>query len=170
VGALLALSLNGRTPRLRIEVRIGLLLAGVLAWLIAQGMFTMRSDASSSAAVPLIVGYILVAIGCTMFFLGFLGVRRQWLPQPLVYLGKISYGLYVFHMLAIKCAWKTLGITGSANFSSVSSALATTARFSLTLVAALIITILLASVSYRFLEQPFLRMKERFTLVRSRRA
>jgi peptidoglycan/LPS O-acetylase OafA/YrhL len=33
---------------------------------------------------------------------------------------------------------------------------------------ALIATILLAAISYRYLESPFLRLKDRFTLVRSR--
>jgi len=35
---------------------------------------------------------------------------------------------------------------------------------------ALSVTILLAVLSYRFLERPFLRMKQRFTVIKSRSA
>jgi len=170
LGALLALGLNGRIPRLRMRVRMGILLAGFLTWLTAQWVFGIRGVGPSPSAVSLVSGYMLVAIGCVLLFLGFLGMPRHWVPGPLAYLGKISYGLYVFHALAIDCAWKALGSTGSTIFNSVGSALGTATRFSLILTAALVMTILLAMASYRFLEQPFLRMKERFTFVRSRRA
>jgi peptidoglycan/LPS O-acetylase OafA/YrhL len=134
---------------------------------VADGSVVIRNQGPS--AVSLISGYMLVAIGCLLLFLGFLGMPRHWVPDPLAYLGKISYGLYVFHALAIDCAWRALGSTGSRTFNSIGSALGAATRFSLILTAALVMTIVLAMASYRFLEQPFLKMKERFTFVRSRR-
>ncbi len=47
-GALIALSLNGRIPRLKTGVRIGALVAGFVAWLTAQGVFAIKSDGPSS--------------------------------------------------------------------------------------------------------------------------
>jgi len=73
-----------------------------------------------------------------------------------VYLGKISYGLYVFHVLGLK----------------VGGSLVVRLRLPLVEVcapvASLLITVLLAGLSYRFLETPFLRLKERFAVVQSR--
>jgi peptidoglycan/LPS O-acetylase OafA/YrhL len=171
LGALLALSLNGYIPTLRTGVRMGILLAGFLAWLTAQGAFGIRDvSPSPPPAIPLILGYTLVAMGCALFFLGFLGMPRHWVPKPLAYLGKISYGLYVFHAFAIDCAWKALAAMGWTTSGSFGSTLGAAVLFLLMLAAALVMTILLAMASYRFLEQPFLKLKERFTLVKSRLA
>ena len=78
------------------------------------------------------------------------------------YLGKISYGLYVYHLLAIYAvlaAFQRLGIQHSPeNF----------AYYLCWLVLALALTIGMAAISYRFVENPFLRWKSRFELVKSR--
>jgi peptidoglycan/LPS O-acetylase OafA/YrhL len=170
VGALLALALKGRTPQLGNGSRVGILLAGLCSCLAAQGAFGIRNIDPSPPA-SLIAGYALVAIGCALLFLGFLGLPQQWLPKPLIYLGKISYGLYVFHMLAIACSRKVVNVIGNIVWSgSANSTLGTAMRLFFMLVAALAMTILLAMASYRFLEQPFLKMKERFAFIKSRRA
>jgi peptidoglycan/LPS O-acetylase OafA/YrhL len=171
IGALLALGLKGRYPSLPAWARIGILLAGILTWLTSQALFGTRIvGAPAPTAVSLIAGYTLVAIGCCLFFLGFLGMPGEWLPKPLVYLGKISYGLYVFHVLAIDCMRKTLGPLGNTNFGSGGSTALTAVRYLLVLAVGLAATILLAMASYRFLELPFLKLKDRFTFVQSRRA
>ncbi len=58
------------------------------------------------------------------------------------YLGKVSFGLYVFHVAALRIAGSALG------------------GFALTVAA--------AALSYRYLETPFLRWKHRFAVVESR--
>jgi peptidoglycan/LPS O-acetylase OafA/YrhL len=63
------------------------------------------------------------------------------------YLGRISYGLYVFHSAAFALVggwWWPWRLSGG---------------FALTLAA--------AAVSYRYFEQPFLHLKARFTYVKS---
>lgn len=72
----------------------------------------------------------------------------EWLSRPwITYLGRISYGLYVFHMTAI---W-----------------LVASWAWPYRLTAAFAITLAFAAVSYRFLERPFLRLKTRYTYVTS---
>ena len=90
-------------------------------------------------------------------------------PKPLfrfenrvtAFLGNISYGLYVYHvfvLLAILHLFKAVGYTASGNPLVFNAVLYTS-------VVTLSITV--AGLSYRFFETPFLRLKERFTIVRS---
>ena len=105
------------------------------------------------------LGYLLVAAGAASMFLAFyampIGTTR--LTRGLIYLGKISFGLYVFHYFALMAAWKT--------FHQVFHRRDT---FGVSVMVAFPLTIAAASVSYRFLEKPILRYKERFTFVQSR--
>lgn len=71
----------------------------------------------------------------------------------MVYLGKISYGLYVWHLLVILVVERWPGVTPG---------------HWTTMLLTLPITIVLASLSYRFLEAPFLRLKSKFAHVASR--
>ena len=82
--------------------------------------------------------------------------KRLLARAPLVYLGRISYGLYVFHAfgLALATSWIT----------STSPVIELAGRF----FAALALTLVLAAASYQWLERPFLRLKERFSHVASR--
>jgi len=76
---------------------------------------------------------------------------RGLLAHPiLVYLGKISYGLYVFHFPIVYGVRDRFGLS-----------------WPLRLLLTLALTVAFAACSYRFLEQPFLRLKQRFTYVRS---
>lgn len=106
-------------------------------------------------------------VGLSVAFLVHSSIKAQssfataWLSwQPIVYLGKISYGLYLFHVLAIyqSQAWVTLNFGGKSlqNQSYLAFGLG------------LAITIMLAALSYSMIEKPFLKMKSRFTIVQSR--
>ena len=114
------------------------------------------------------IGYQLVGMACILLLVGFLGMPRGWAPRPLVYLGKISYGLYVFHYLCRDIAVHMLSQwtrSGAWN-----GRLQVLFHGVAVLVIALLFTIILAALSYRFMEQPFLRLKERFTFIESRAA
>jgi peptidoglycan/LPS O-acetylase OafA/YrhL len=76
--------------------------------------------------------YPLAAGASVATIYGMLGLR----VKAGAYLGKISYGLYVFHAAAIRIAPSPI--------------------------MALPLTIATAALSYRYLEAPFLRLKQRF--------
>ena len=165
VGALIALWLQGNTPNLGQFVRIVMLVTGVALWLLASGFFRILGWGEFVPLFHILIGYGCVALGCVLLLVGILGCPRQWFPGKLVYLGKISYGLYVFHQLGIR-----IGIRSSnalaAHFhegSCISSAM-----LALRIPVALISTILFAYFSYKFFETPFLRMKDRFAFIKSR--
>jgi peptidoglycan/LPS O-acetylase OafA/YrhL len=171
LGALLALFLRGRVPTLKLGPRVGICAAGIASWLVADGVFHLsRVDVKPSAG-SIVASYAFVAIGCILFFVSFLGLPPRWAPKPLVYLGKISYGLYVFHMLSLSASWKLFSLCDSQRSwlrTTSWDGLVLTSGFLLILLVSLGMTLMLAMLSYRFLERPFLSMKERFTFIRSR--
>ncbi len=148
IGILVAVVLRGGVLRLNTKVRVVLAVTGI-AVLVFCGHF---SDATPQFTLA---GYPVVSLGCLALLLAICGVT---LPNsPLVYLGKISYGLYVYHFFALYLLGRALhGRTGTA------------ARYGIYWAGGLALTIALASLSYRFLETPFLRMKERYSFVNSR--
>ncbi|MBC7811582.1 MAG: acyltransferase [Burkholderiales bacterium] len=80
--------------------------------------------------------------------------------RPFNFLGKISYGLYMFHPLVIIVTLAVLRNTTLAEDNFL--------LFNLVLYAGSIAgTIALAAVSYRFYESRFLRLKDRFSVVQS---
>lgn len=77
--------------------------------------------------------------------MGFRAIPAACFPKPLTDMGKISYGLYVFHVLCLHYCHLPV------RFGRVPSVLL-----------ALGCTCVLAKLSYTFLEKPFLRLKYRF--------
>jgi peptidoglycan/LPS O-acetylase OafA/YrhL len=95
--------------------------------------------------------------------LSFLGVDPKVLPTPAIYLGRISFGLYAFHSFALWAMGAALfgphGLAKRAGSVPQSPIIKDVGAFAL--------TVLVASISYRYLETPFLRMKARHAFVRS---
>ena len=102
-------------------------------------------------------GYPSVAIGGALLLLSVLRERMKDSYRPLVYLGRISYGLYVFHILGLLISDHV-----------VHDQTASLMRYALRVGVALTATIVMAAISYRWLETPFLSLKQRFTHVLSR--
>ncbi len=144
-GALLAVALRGRTPSFGVLLRVALLLTGVALWVISArgyGYLPLRN----------LFHFPFIIVGSLSMMLGALG--SLWLANPvLVYLGRISYGLYVLHPIGMAVA--------AFLFPEFTLLYAATG---------LVVTILCAAVSYRFLEAPFLRLKKRFTYIDSQPA
>jgi peptidoglycan/LPS O-acetylase OafA/YrhL len=155
VGILLAVHVGGEPRRRSGLVRWALFGSGILLWLVAMRFWHVNGAPSVGHAVA---GYPLFALGSGLMLLAVLA-SAGGRPGPLgcgvlVYLGKVSYGLYVFHQLAAVLARRVLPdqgpwIVGALGFG---------------------ITVALAAVSYAVLERPFLLLKERFSTVKSRPA
>ena len=147
--------------------RAATLLGGFACWMVASGAcHVVRAE--SPGAFKLVTGYLLVVLGTFLIFTAFAGAPRTIFPKSILYLGKISYGLYVFHVLSLALTMKVMFALFAQGRTLSTSAL--TGVIISAAAVALIVTILCAMASYHFLEKPFLRLKKRFTLVRSRPA
>ena len=113
----------------------------------------------------LMLSYPLIGIGVTLILTSVMQ-GNLWLLSDLLkskilrYLGKISYGLYVYHVAGVWIAYKLTGALVQPERQLVYPLMV--------LLIALTITILVSMLSYQFLERPFLQLKERFALIQSR--
>ena len=158
-GMLLCLAMHGRSTRISAWMRLAMLMATAACWCFASLGLKMQYEGNViNGSLRLMGHYGLVALGCAFLLVAFLGLDRKMLPAWAIYLGRISYGLYVFHELAIR----TLGFLLTRY--SISGGVTTPLKG----VCAFALTILLASLSYRYFESPFLRLKKRHEVIESR--
>lgn len=108
----------------------------------------------------LILSYSLVGISTTLILISVLNndnLKKIFSNNILVYLGKRSYGLYVYHLILIKAGESVLTkIFNIQNQSFLWFA------FSLTC------TIAVSILSYSIIEKPFLKIKKKFQIINSR--
>ncbi len=165
LGGAIALACGGKQADFlfRYYKRIGV---GTLLLLLATRWLAIHLQHQSSYGSPLtpwisIVGFTYVDLISASILL--LAIDKasllfrilRW--SPLQWLGRMSYGFYVFHDLFHSAyAMLAFRIARRSHLSQVYLP-------QLTLVLALLCTTLLAFVSYRFFELPFLRLKPRFT-------
>lgn len=165
-GGLLAIGLHGRLPRWPGIVRAALFVVAAICWIGAvMGPGVKSWDAHPSIGGALF-GWGVMAVGCMLFLLAALGIPGRYVPKWLAYLGRISYGLYVFHSLVLYLIFKKAGwlLREWAALMHLPSAVMPSVATGLVL----LLTFLIAHFSYKFFERPFLRIKERFAFVRSR--
>lgn len=97
---------------------------------------------------PRHIYYDLGGVGCTLVVLGawtstgVIASALSW--EPAVYLGRISYGLYVLHIPALALTTGIWGVTWRA------------------VIAGMALTIIAAMASWHFFESPILSLKSRF--------
>jgi peptidoglycan/LPS O-acetylase OafA/YrhL len=121
------------------------------------GLFSLAGHFGDFAGLRSLITYPTVALAACSFILGSLYLPAEYARNPVLramtFLGKISYGLYVFHFLFISLL-------------EVSSAHALGPRFALACTA-LACTTIAAAMSYYLLERPFLALKAKFTHIQS---
>jgi peptidoglycan/LPS O-acetylase OafA/YrhL len=154
LGILLALFAD-RLPGLTRGMRLLLLAAGLAGWIAASGWLIDQPGRPDMRAV---LGRLVASVGAVAILYAGLGSRSRLVTSDwVVWLGKISYGLYMLHFVGLLFMIDLLH-----------------PRWGWTLLATkavgLALTVLLASASYRWVESPFLRLKDRFATVLSRPA
>jgi peptidoglycan/LPS O-acetylase OafA/YrhL len=164
-GALLSIFLRGRVPNWPFTLRILGVIGAAAIWLVASIGFGVQADTPQSTIVQAPIGWALVMLGTTLLFLSLLGTPARFLPPSIVYLGRISYGLYVFHELVYYLVFR-LGKVWLARLCEMLHL--TDWRSGVGTIVSFVITIVVAHLSYQFYERPFLRLKRRFTIVPSR--
>jgi peptidoglycan/LPS O-acetylase OafA/YrhL len=153
-GVLIAL-FSHKLPKLSRPQRIVLLCAGVAACIAEYG-FVVLMNPPKFSTWKLAMSHPVTSLASAAVLLAVMGSQNSYLRHSwLLYLGKISYGLYVVHEFAHLCAKYIL---------PAGTPLQVLAQTAISLA----LTILLAAASYRWLESPFLRLKERFAHVQSR--
>jgi peptidoglycan/LPS O-acetylase OafA/YrhL len=164
-GMLLALVLRGRRPDWHIAIRLGLLALAVALWLVAFVVFGIKADFPRSTVGESLAGWPLVLGGAVLMLIGLLGTQPRFLPRPLIYLGRISYGLYMIHIFFFWLVYdkfkpqltQIAAAAGMADWQDTFGAMVAFAA-----------SVALASLLYHGFEKRFLRLKRRFTLVPSR--
>jgi peptidoglycan/LPS O-acetylase OafA/YrhL len=165
-GILCSVYLNGKQPQSNIFTRLLMFILGVGCWMIASIVCEINADAPHLATmVQSVSGWILILIGVMLMFFSLLGISSKYLPNPLIYLGRISFGMYIVHITIYWIIYRIFkdelvlvsDKMGLANWKN-----------ELGFVLAFMITVSFATLSYHFFEKPFLKLKNRFTLVPSR--
>jgi peptidoglycan/LPS O-acetylase OafA/YrhL len=160
LGIILAVLLAGRAPRLTPLLRAALFIGGFTCLMLAASYFRIKFDPLTMLRV--LFGYPIAALGALALVLATLHeASASHKPmrglRPLIYLGQISYGLYVFHILGLMISDYTVQHQDSS-----------LGRYFFRNAVAFTITVALAAISYRWLETPFLTLKQRFSRVLSR--
>lgn len=166
-GILLCLALKGQTPRLSLPARLGLLSIAVISWAVAQPMLHDHvMTSASTASTKLILTYALASFGSVVLLFAFLGIDAKFLPRWAIHLGRISYGLYVYHAFSLFIwhyfplgHWLSLGVKNHLLRAGLSGGIS--------VILTLGLTVVLAEASYRYFETPFLRRKQKYTVIAS---
>jgi peptidoglycan/LPS O-acetylase OafA/YrhL len=166
VGGILSLVLDGRRPQSTPGSCLALLAGGVVLWLAGTYLIFPDGDHESQLA-GMIAGRFIILMGVVAVFFAFLTSDPRWSRRSLIYLGKISYGLYVFHLMALRIAGQLTQHIGSSTYGDVPFSAKVT-HLGAYLSFGLALTIAAAALSYEFFEKRFLVLKDRFAIVPSR--
>jgi peptidoglycan/LPS O-acetylase OafA/YrhL len=165
-GILLCLVLHGELPRIPMWTRPLLVVGALGLWFVSTYSLEIRYRTVGPGSLSLMAGYALAAVGTVMILVAFLGVPARWLPGWAIYLGRISFGLYVFHDFAIyELAYYLPG--HRLTLAVPNHLLRMILSGGIDFVIAMIVTILAASLSYKYIETPFLKMKKRHAVIES---
>ena len=164
-GTLVSIALKGRTPQWSLPLRTAGILGGIISLFAASVYLHVQADTPASTAQQASIGWALVLAATLLFLLSLLGTPARYLPRSIIYLGRISYGLYLFHELVytlIFHRWKDKLrlLSEFLHLAGWRGGIGTVIAFGA--------TVLIAHLSYQFYEKPFLRLKRKFTFVPSR--
>lgn len=165
-GTLLAIYLKGKSYRIALPFRLCGFALAYLCWFTAMIRFRVQSWNPQPTLAGAVAGWLLVLLGTLLFFVCALGMEARFIPRWLAYLGRISYGLYIFHSFVFFLLYEKAAPRLTALFPTFR--LSPFVRNELGTVLVLAVSIVVAHFSYQYFERPFLKLKERFTFVASR--
>jgi peptidoglycan/LPS O-acetylase OafA/YrhL len=156
LGAGLSLLLNGTLPKIGGASRFLMIAASLLPFYGVTYVLDrdVHGDVTTIGNTYLV--YLVIGLATVGILAGFLGSQALGKVQPLRYLGKISYGLYVFHYECLIAARK---IVPHVLHRGVLPGV---------IIVGLILCVGMAHLSYHWLERPFLLLKQRREIVVSR--
>ena len=128
--------------------------AQVLIWLVLPVLIVRGQEVPYFTHELYAVLFVILVLNLAITQRSLVNLRTPTLD----YLGRISYGQYMFHPLAITLAIRAVGALGK---------LPDPANHAGVYVATLAISIALAAASYHWLENPFLTLKKRFARIQS---
>ena len=152
-GTLLAMKLDLRNRIASLRVSLPLIVGGTLLWFFTEWTCRVMTYGPPPSPLRVVLGNVLCNIGCVLLMCGFLYLPTRWMPRFFSYLGRISFGLYVYQLFAYRIAVHFI-----AENSHVPGR---------TVIPALILTTIMASLSYAFIEKPFLKLKNKFEFVKT---
>jgi peptidoglycan/LPS O-acetylase OafA/YrhL len=157
IGAIGAVLVYRRAGILRVLYHPMAQLAAAVGFVAAivdfDGLF-VDTPALATVLLSLVFALVILNVGCNDKTLLRIG------NPALDYLGRISYGIYMFHPLVVYGIFLTVRALG---WNPGRSLFLLAAVY----IVAVALTIAVAALSYRFFEVPFLRLKKRFTRVES---
>lgn len=132
---------------------------------VALIVFTTRFPRPRDETMHVVWTYAVVALGFTFIIDGTLDAGKKWFCRllswrPFVWLGQISYGLYVYHLVGIEAGHEVAQAIGAS--------VETTRGWFVHCVVNLGLILGFSYASFTLVEKPFMRMKKRFALVESR--
>ncbi|HEY1726389.1 MAG TPA: acyltransferase [Steroidobacteraceae bacterium] len=152
-GILVALLLGGKAVPLRASQRI-LLIIFCVGCFSVRGYYHVTPGNDRLSMSGTLIGYPAVVAGCVAMLVAFIGMPFRC--APLQYLGKISYGLYVYHVGCLLITDELVTTNPGVMHTLIRT------------FAALALTVMVSAASYAVVERPFLMLKRRFTVVESR--
>ncbi len=134
--------------------------SGSITVVIAVYLFKAETFTQINNSIPMVWMYSLLAVGMASALMYVLH-SQWWITavlgwRPIAWLGKISYGLYIYQLLAIFIVEKFFHPTGSL------------VDWFLFLVYTVTMSVVLASASYYLYERYFLLLKKRYTVIDNR--
>lgn len=149
-GCLAALYLRGRTPGQE-GLRAAIFAGCIAAIFVVEWLVPFRHFSDKNTAAGMFTYSAIAALCATCVWLASTMTRSFLASKPMVELGKITYGLYCFHTLAIHAMQSRIS----------------NEYWWLIAILSLGLTILLALTSYRLYELRFLRLKRKYQVVKS---
>jgi peptidoglycan/LPS O-acetylase OafA/YrhL len=148
---------QGNWPRLLPQRANGLLTAALVLSLLGSVLATLQpltEDQSRRFLLPVLIIFYVAAIA-RLWYGSVDGVWKFVLTQPaLVYVGKVSYGIYLYHEVVRVFTWWATEplLAGSSRFLAYGTRLALY----------VLLCVAVAGLSFQFYERAFLVLKDRF--------